>query len=312
MKRAIAVAVSGGELWAALAEDETVVALRTTSGGAPSHVGEIWLGRVTGLRPELPAALIDIGFARPALLSAEDVVPKARFKTLHEGEVVVVEIAKDARADKAAGVTMRLSRALAPPADGKPPLRLDQSVPIAAALIAPWLEPAPVAIEVDDRAVYAELRNWLRGHHPALAAELTFANEPLYEAFGIADAVEQALAPRLALPGGGFLLIEPTALGVAIDVDSGSAQSAVATNLEAARALARQIRLRNLAWPMMVGFIGMKAKGERERVFAALKKSLARHAPDTQALGWTRLGHVELVRKRRAPSLLESVAATGR
>jgi len=312
MRRTIAVAASGGELWAALAEDDTVVELRTTSGGVPSRVGEIWFGRIVGVRPELPGALVDIGLARPALLSAEDVVPKARFKDLREGEAVVVEIAKDARADKAAGVTMRLSRALTPPADGQPPLRLDTPVPTAAALIASWLEPAPVAIAVDDRAAYAELRNWLRVHGPALATSLTFANEPLYEAFGIADAVEQALAPRLALPGGGFLLIEPTALGVAIDVDSGAARSAVAANIEAARALARQIRLRNLSGPMMVGFIGMKAKGERERILAALEKALARHAPDTQALGWTRLGHVELVRKRRAPSLAESIAATRR
>ena len=312
MKREIAIAASAGEFWAALKEDETVVELHATSGGAPSRVGEVWLGRIVGLRPELPAALVDIGLARPALLSAEDIVPRTRFKTLREGEAVVVAVAKDMRADKAAGVTMRLSQTFTTPADSKPPLRLNEPMPAATTLIAAWLDPAPDAIAVDDRAAYADLRNWLRVRHPAIAADLTFSNEPLYDAFGIADAVEQALAPRLALPGGGFLLIEPTALGVAIDVDSGAAPSAVAANLEAARALARQIRLRNLSGPMMVGFVGMKGKGERERVVAALKKALARHVPDAQALGWTRLCHVELVRKRRAPSLAESIAATRR
>ncbi|MGH6994908.1 MAG: ribonuclease E/G, partial [Stellaceae bacterium] len=106
--------------------------------------------------------------------------------------------------------------------------------------------------------------------------------------------------------------VEPTALGVAIDVDSGTARSAVAVNLEAARAVARQIRLRNLSGPMIVGFVGMKGKDERARVLAALAKAMARHAPDGQALGWTRLGHVELVRKRKAPSLAESIAAAQR
>ena len=311
MKREIAIAASSGELWSALKEDGQVVELRATSGGGASRVGEVWLARIVGLRPELPAALVDIGLARPALLSAEDVTPKARFKTLREGEAVVVEIAKDARVDKAAGVTMRLSRTLTPPPDGKPPLRLDTPVPAAVALIAPWLDPVPNAIAVDDRAVYAELRNWLRVNHPVLVAGLGAVNEALYESSGIADAVEQALASRLALPGGGFLLVEPTALGVAIDVDSGAARSAVAVNLEAARAVARQIRLRNLSGPMIVGFVGMKGKGERERVFAALKTAMARHVPDGQALGWTRLGHVELVRKRKAPSLAESIAASG-
>jgi len=312
MKREIAVAASGGALWAALKEDGQVVELRTTSGGSASRVGEIWLARIVGLRPELPAALVDIGLARPALLSAEDVTPKSRFKILREGEAVVVAVAKDARADKAAGVTMRLSRALTPPTNAKPPLRLDEPMPAVATLIASWLDPAPDAIAVDDRAVYADLRNWLRVRHSALVAGLVAGQEPLYEISGIGDAVEQALAPRLALPGGGFLLVEPTALGVAIDVDSGAARSAVTVNLEAARAVARQIRLRNLSGPMIVGFVGMRGKGERDRVLAALKTALARHVPDCQALGWTRLGHVELVRKRRAPSLAESIAAARR
>ncbi len=308
MKRAIALATHAGETWAALAEDDVVVELRVTCSGAVSHVGEIWLGRVAGLRPELPAALIEIGLERPAFLSAEDVAPKSRFKALHEGEAVVVEIVKDARADKAAGVTMRLSRVLTPPVGARPPLRLDVPLPSAVVLIADWLEPAPDAIAVDDRTIYAELRNGLRAKQPALVERLAFSNEPLYEASGIADAVEQATAPHLALPGGGFLRIEPTALGIAVDVDTGAAKSAVAVNLEATRTLARQIRLRNLSGPMMVGFVGMKGKGERERVLAVLRKALARHAPDCQALGWTRLGHVELVRKRRAPSLAETLA----
>jgi len=310
MKRAVALAVAAGEIWAALTEDDTVVELRMARGGVSSRVGEIWLGRVIALRPELPAVLVDIGLDRPAFLSAEDVVPKSRFKALHEGEAVVVEIAKDARADKAAGVTMRLSHVVAPPTGARSPLRLDAALPPAAALVAAWLDPAPDAIAADDRAVYAELRNGLRAKYPALVERLGFSNEPLYERAGIGDAVEQALAPRLALPGGGFLLIEPTALGVTVDVDSGGAQSLVAANLAAARTLARQIRLRNLAGPMMVGLVGMKGKGERERVLVALKKALARHAPDCHVLGWTRLGHVELVRKRRAPSLAEILTKT--
>lgn len=311
MRREIAVATAAGELWSALKEDGAVVELRATRDGSPSRVGEIWLGRVVGLRPELPAALVEIGSERPALLSAEDVVPKSRFKALHKGEAVVVEIAKDARVDKAIGVTMRLARAVAASPGIQPPLRLDAPLPAAVALIARWLEPVPDAITVDERAAYAALRNWLRTHSGGLVERLTFANEPLYESAGLGDAVEQALSSRLALPGGGFVSIEPTALGVVVDVDSGAAKSAVATNLEAARSLARQIRLRNLSGPMTVGFIGMKEKGERGRVLSALAKALMRHAPDCRVLGWTRLGHVELVRKRRAPSLAEALEQTG-
>ena len=112
--------------------------------------------------------------------------------------------------------------------------------------------------------------------------------------------MEEALSSRLGLAGGGALVIEATALGITIDVDSGQAGSALEANLKASDAVARQIRLRNLSGPILVGFVGMKGKSGRERVLAALKQALARHAKDCQVLGWTRLGHVEMVRKRRA------------
>ena len=92
MKRDIAIAVTPGESWAALSEDGAIVELRLSRAGHSSHVGEIYLGRILGLRPELPAALVDIGFGRPGFLSAEDVVPKGGFAKLHEGEAVVVTV----------------------------------------------------------------------------------------------------------------------------------------------------------------------------------------------------------------------------
>lgn len=302
MKRSIAFAARPEGAWAALAEDGAIVELRPPQ--AASGVGDIYLGHVVALRPDLPAALVDLGFARPAFLSAEDVRPRGGFAGLHEGQAVIVQIVKDARADKAAGVTMRLAAKLpSVPPDAKPPLKLNVA-PGAGAPIAAWLDPAPVEILADDRAAYAELRHWLMARHPGLVEKLKFANELLFERFGLGEALDAALARRVELPGGGTLIVEPTALGVAIDVDSGNAK-ALDANLAATRAVARHIRLRNLAGPIVIGFIGLKGKGERGRVLAVLKQALARHAPDCQMLGWTRLGHFELVRKRRAPSLGE-------
>jgi Ribonuclease G/E len=295
------VAVAGG--WAALEEDGAVVALRPAGGAARSRVGEIWLGRVTAIRPELPAALVDLGFDRPAFLSAEDVSPKGGFRKLHQGQAVVVAVTKDARAGKAAGVTMRLRENALPPPGAKPPLRLAAPPPA----ISAWFDPAPSEILLDDRAAYAELRRWLMANRPELAERLGFSAESLFESFGIGAALDEAREPRVALPGGGALTIEPTALGVAIDVDAGRAASPLAANLEAARAVARQVRLRNLSGPILVGFVGMAGKSARGRVLAALAGALKQAVPDCRALGWTRLGHVELVRKRAAPSLAESL-----
>ncbi|HTC17527.1 MAG TPA: ribonuclease E/G [Stellaceae bacterium] len=306
MKREIAIAVAPGESWAALSEDGAIVELRLARAGSASHVGEIYLGRVSGLRPALPAALVDIGLGRPAFLSAEDVLPKGGFARLHEGQAVTVAVVKDSRADKATGVSMRLpDKSVVPPPGAKPPLRLDAPSPAAAALIAPWLDNAPDHIRIDDRAAYAELRHWLMAGRKELVERLAFAAGKLYEDSGIGEAVEEALSTRLGLAKGGALVIEATALGATIDVDSGQAGSALDANLEASKAVARQIRLRNLSGPILVGFVGMKGKSGRERVLAALRQALARQAKDCQVLGWTRLGHVELVRKRRAPSLAE-------
>jgi len=317
VKREIAIAVAPGESWAALSEDGAIVELRLARAGSASHVGEIYLGRVSGLRPALPAALVDIGLGRPAFLSAEDVLPKGGFARLHEGQAVTVAVVKDSRAGKATGVSMRLpDKSIASPPGAKPPLRLDAPSPAAASLIAPWLEahsiPGPDHIRIDDRAAYAELRHWLMAGRKELVERLAFIAGKLYEDSGIGEAVEEALGTRLGLAGGGALVIETTALGTTIDVDSGQAGSALDANLEASKAVARQIRLRNLSGPILVGFVGMKGKSGRERVLAALRQALAQHAKDCQVLGWTRLGHVELVRRRRAPSLAESAGGQTR
>jgi Ribonuclease G/E len=308
VKREILLAFRPGESWAALVEDSDIVELRRAGDAASGQHGAIYLGRVVGLRPELPAALVDIGLTRPAFLSAEDVRPKGGFAALHEGQAVIVQLAKDARADKAAGLTMRLDRkAPVAPEGAKPPLLLDQATPDSARLVTLWLDPKPDKIRIDERAAYAVLRGWLTQHHANLAGHLGFELEPIFEQLGLGEALDEALSRRVELPGGGALILDETALGIAIDVDSGKAKP-LAANLAAAVGIARQIRLRNLAGPMMLGFVGMKGKGERERVLAALRQALAKAAPDCQVLGWTRLGHVEMVRPRAAPSLAEQIA----
>src|SRR5689334_7658282 len=85
-------------------------------------------------------------------------------------------------------------------------------------------KPAPGAILIDDRAAFAEARQWLRRRRPALLDRLGIhgGTTPLFEAEGIAGAVEAALAPRVALAAGGVLTIETTAAATLIDVDSGT------------------------------------------------------------------------------------------
>jgi Rne/Rng family ribonuclease len=366
VSRDLLIAVSPGELWAALVEEGQLAALRVLRPGAGGQVGEIHLGRVVGVRPELPAALVDIGLERPGFLSAEDALPRGSLAELDKGRAIIVQIAKEARADKATGLSMRprlagrlldllphragitaakgvaaaerdrLAAALATSAaaDGgfvlqaaaagaapaevvaeaealrarwraivarsaarRAPALLEDAEPAVAMLLAE-LAAAPLdAIVIDDRAAFAEARQWLARDRPALAGQLALHREtsPLFEHYGIAE----------ALPDGVAVTIEHSAAATLIDVDSGSTAAAgLAANLRAAREVARQIRLRNLAGPIVVDFIGMRDKGQRERVRVLLAELLALDG-DSDVLGWTRLGHLELVRKRRHAPLAE-------
>ena len=122
---------------------------------------------------------------------------------------------------------------------------------------------------------------------------------------------DEALSPTIALAGGGSVHIEMAKAATLIDVDSGTPESgspeqtALAINLAAAAVIARQLRLRRLGGSIVVDFVGLDDRGARERVRAALARALAADPARPEILGWTRLGHLELVRPRRLRPLAE-------
>jgi ribonuclease G len=188
-------------------------------------------------------------------------------------------------------------------AQREPPCRLDPPAGLAAALAARL--PLPPRIAVDDPAVLPEIR--------AAFPEAEAGHDP--EAFWPIDLdaeFARALAPSLAL-GAGVLHIAATEAAVLIDVDSGTpetgapARTALAANLAAAREIARQLRLRNLGGGIIVDFVGLEGSGARARLRAALAAALATDPAGPQILGWTRLGHLELVRPRRGRPLAEAL-----
>jgi ribonuclease G len=377
------IAASPGELWAALVAEEKLRELRVFRAEAGrGRVGEVILGRVVALKPDLPAALVDIGVARPAFLSAEDAAPGSGIAALTEGAAIIVQVTKEARADKAVGVSTRLrlagrfvdltpgrpgvsaakgvppadrdgllaalresagageglvlraARAGAAPADlaadaeslrarwraieaararVRAPAPLEPPPSPLATLLAAFVPAMPEAIVIDDRAAFAQARAWLTRHRAALVERLSLHREqqPLFEHHGVAGDIAAALCPRVLLPEGGTLTIELTAAATMIDVDSGgvargrnAAAAMLAANLAAAQEAARQIGLRNLAGPIVIDFVGMRDRRDRDRVRAALTAALADDG-DAEVLGWTRLGHLELVRKRRHAPLAE-------
>ncbi|HEV2548869.1 MAG TPA: ribonuclease E/G [Stellaceae bacterium] len=325
MRQVLLLSRSPGELWAALVESDGLVALRLWRTGSQGQPGEIVLGRVRAMRPELPAALIDIGLERPGFLSGEDAEPRGDLN-LHEGQSVIVQVTKEARADKATGLSMRLQRrgtrldeterraiAEAAARPGPVPRLLEAPASVLELALDAFAAAAPEEIVIDDAAALGEARRWVAHHAPSLSERLVLhrGRMPLFEDRGLGEEIAGALIPRVALEGGGALIIEHTAAATLIDVDSGvgdgrrdARASALATNLAAATTVARQVRLRSLAGPIVIDFIGMRHREDRHKVERALAAALSEDR-DSEVLGWTRLGHLELVRKRRHAPLSE-------
>jgi len=174
-----------------------------------------------------------------------------------------------------------------------------------------WAEPEPDAIYANDPALLPSARNNplpLAGVG-ALEARIRHHDAPdLLDHFGVPDAIERLCAPATALPSGGSMSIEATRAMVAVDVNAGATfdfGAAMTANVEAARDLPRQLRLRGLGGQIAIDFAPLR-KMHRKKIEEALKAAFRRDPIATNLAGWTPLGNFELTRKRERQPLADS------
>jgi ribonuclease G len=128
-----------------------------------------------------------------------------------------------------------------------------------------------------------------------------------FDRIGLWDQIDALRTPNAALPGGGWMAVEPTTALISVDVNTGSdltPQAAARANLGACADLPRQLRLRGLGGQITIDFAPMR-KNDRKAVESALKKAFADDSVQTTMAGWTPLGHFELLRKRERRPLTE-------
>jgi ribonuclease E len=162
------------------------------------------------------------------------------------------------------------------------------------------------------------LQSWNQGQMPSGLLVDAHRDPPaILEFFRVNAAIRQALRPRVDLPSGGYIIIEPTEALTVIDVNSGSfTQSATAretvlwTNCEAATEIARQLRLRNIAGVIIVDFIDMDARQDQQQVLEHFNKALRHDKARPQIAQLSELGLVELTRKRQGQSVYELFGTT--
>ncbi len=165
---------------------------------------------------------------------------------------------------------------------------------------------------VDDRDTHRLVLDFVAGMAPELAGRVRLddGSTPLFERFGVEREIERLRRARVWLPSGGYLLIHPTAALVAIDVNSGRyvgehdlEETALATNLEAAREVVRQLRLRDLGGIVVIDFIDLVEAANRERLRAALAAELATDRAVSQMSEVGDFGLVTITRQRRRVDL---------
>jgi Ribonuclease G/E len=331
----------------AVIEQGEVVALDVelaAEGGqeAIARTGSIYLGRVIRVARELDAAIVDIGMAQPGFLAANHAQPQQARKQkrmpierlVQEGARLIVQVLRPAIGQKGPKLTTaaapddRWAEALSAAKLAKKPGLLSGETDLIPALLERWALPTLSEIIAADDAGYGEALRWAARRAPDLKRVLQRHREgaDLFERFGAAAALESALARRVALQGGGAIVIEETEALTAIDVDSsaeaapgwgagGRQQSKAASvaqiNLAAANEIARQLRLRSLGGVAVIDFLRLKSRAETSRLMAQFSRALQRDLIPSRVLAPSALGLVELARPRPGLSLGQKVLRKG-
>ncbi len=169
---------------------------------------------------------------------------------------------------------------------------------------------------IDDERVRREVGEFLGEHLPELSdrIEAHTGPRPLFERYGVDEEVARALLPRVAMKCGGYLVVEQTEAMATIDVNTGSylgghslEETAYRTNLEAARLIPRQLRLRNLGGIIVIDFIDMGDEENQRHVLRVLEKGCERDPARVCVEGFSSLGLVQMSRKRTRGSLAQLV-----
>jgi ribonuclease G len=171
-------------------------------------------------------------------------------------------------------------------------------------------------VTVDSKQVYNEILEYLKGIAPELIdrVKLYEHEQPLFDKANIEQEIRDLFKRRCDLPSGGYLIIEPTEALVSVDVNSGRytgkkdpEKTILRTNLEAAREVARQARLRDLGGIIVCDFIDMETRANRDKVLQELRTHLGRDRARTKAFAVSDLGLIEMTRQRVRQSHLQNM-----
>ena len=197
------------------------------------------------------------------------------------------------------------------------PVLVYEDLETASSVVRDLLTPDVEKIIIDSKRLFKKTQKYLEDVSPSLLdrLELYKLKAPLFESFGIESDIEKLMRPKAWLKSGAYLIIEKTEAMVVVDVNSGRfvgkklhEENSLKINLEAAREVARQLRLRDLSGLIVIDFIDMKYEENRKKVYHELRRELRKDRAKVAVAPITEFGLLEMTRQRIRVSLLDSMS----
>ena len=197
------------------------------------------------------------------------------------------------------------------------PVLVYEDLETASSVVRDLLTPDVEKIIIDSKRLFKKTQKYLEDVSPSLLdrLELYKLKAPLFESFGIESEIEKLMRPKAWLKSGAYLIIEKTEAMVVVDVNSGRfvgkklhEENSLKINLEAAREVARQLRLRDLSGLIVIDFIDMKFEENRKKVYHELRRELRKDRAKVAVAPITEFGLLEMTRQRIRVSLLDSMS----
>jgi ribonuclease G len=197
----------------------------------------------------------------------------------------------------------------------KPPALLYKDMATTSSVIRDLFTDSVDRVAVDSRKLFKEIRAYVKLNSPQMVEKIEFykEREPVFDAYGVEREIAIALSRKVWMKSGGYIIIDQTEAMVVIDVNSGryaakreQELNSLRTNLEAAREVCRQLRLRDMGGIIVIDFIDLEDDRNRKKVYDELRKEFRKDRAKVTVLPMTELGIVQITRQRIRQNILHS------
>jgi len=198
----------------------------------------------------------------------------------------------------------------------KPPTLIHQDLSTTASVIRDLLTPDISKVFIDSKKLYKQIKSYVQLVQPEYLDKIEpyKSQSPIFDSFKIEEQIKTLMGRKVPMPSGGYLIIEHTEAMVVIDVNSGryakskeQEQNSLKTDLEAAREIARQLKLRDIGGIIVVDFIDLEEEKNRKKIYDELKKEFRKDRSKVSVLPMSEFGLIQITRQRVRQNIMQAM-----